>query len=1038
MTRVASSSRLIAVVVLTSVALLTMPTHPAVGWPHGKRPKVSRIAGGVSRTVLRGKRMRGFAAPAARPQPTSLATQAPSAAEPFSAGSLLPPLAPQSTAASDDAGSPTGPIALPVTGMLLDPLAPPKPEQTPSVQQPDSSQLPIFPPGGFFGTTADLTGHRDAGSSFYRATVTTGEGKVYVLSNYNGRVFVYDTANGLSETSFAAPSGTLRDIDYYDSASDNPELYVLYDSSGSKVAVYDTAGNLKRTLVLKGADNSGGFTGLDLGFGEIWATRAMGTNGDVQGAEVAVFDAKSGALKGQGRQPAGELRSPPPVRGWWDLSIAPEFGGAIVDHRLFSRAPSLGGLPIPNSPTCAGNLYLACISGDQRGTDAVPGMNWFLELVSYAAGGYRPVQEYSIAQRSDLRVGPIAGLTYTATHPGYYLIPKRSWTTKQQEEGHPEYLSDLAYQNRETRIDAYGYLGSSKWLNGNKCLYYVVSDADIYVIGNKGEHWFEPARGFQRIEFRFDGQLIETRSQSSDVSGTFCRLTTQYANRPTLTEGPHSLDMTAYLQDGKTVTYHNDIRIDNQPPQGTLAPVGQYLRGAITLAGTVTDNHSGPQDWQLQILRPGRNPAVNTDWETACIDSDVDPAAGVATCVWDTQASLGDGSRRYPDGGYQVRARVRDKASDAQTTYATAAADDDGNTATTASQAALVDNTPPAVADMAPDINETMYEAVAADHTSVDWTQTDNSGGSGVASTTLEANTAPDGSGTGAWEPIGTSSSGSSQSHLEWNLTDREGGLYRLRARACDKAGNCQSTEWQTDVVGRARRLKDCPENAGRHCYAGEDLGYPNPFTLSEFEGLGYALQADLTRAAPVAHQTAQDFSVNFINLGLGPHLQVGLTTPSPASHQENACGKVGSGPTDQWYYYEELVRGSKGFIYCYGPAAQGTRTYKVEITKPGDTYYARGWIGGKIQAIRRLGNRRVFWLGERGVAGLQVAGEVTNRSRELAGRFSNVLVHEQTQPGLGSPNYQHYFRDTGYERHGSATAFCVTDSRRKVAHGCQ
>jgi hypothetical protein len=75
-----------------------------------------------------------------------------------------------------------------------------------------------------------------------------------------------------------------------------------------------------------------------------------------------------------------------------------------------------------------------------------------------------------------------------------------------------------------------------------------------------------------------------------------------------------------------------------------------------------------------------------------------------------------------------------------------------------------------------------------------------------------------------------------------------------------------------------------------------------------------------------------------------------------------------------------------------------------------------------------------VYWLGSRGICDLQAAGEASNRSRELAGRFSNIQVHETTGSGLAAPNYFTTFRDIGFERHGSDTNFLRHGQQAKGA----
>jgi hypothetical protein len=939
---------------------------------------------------------------------------------------------PTSTASAAPAASlpdPTGPVGLPLGLGIVDPLGPSQPENPPTVQQPDPSVYPIF-------DTVD--GYGWFGSGFARGGVpsrspqrvgiavggdaTTG-GRIYVLSTLTNQVSMYDLTSPPAITAMNASAfnnmgwSSTQSIAYY-----RQEVYILgVDGTNTQVVrVFDADGNYRRTIQLGHVLQDEGYTGnlgtrysgLAVAFGEVWLTHPG--NSDQAGQDVVVYDAQTGAFKGRSQQPLGGVQSPS-YRSWWDISIAPELGGGIVDRRFISQGPLEAADAIPGSPKCLGGASANCTSGAQQGTDAVWGMRWFMDLSSPTGNStYRPVEEFSIDQQtigsSSWPFSLLPGGGFSIGVPGYYLTPQRTWNAQQAANGDPVSLSDLFFNNRALRIDWAGYPTTSQWVRGaNHCIPYVVSDGDIFIVGDKGERWYQPARGFQQIQFLVDGVVKAT---FTTPSGSWCMDTTQYA------DGTHTLKAIATVDGGRQVTKTNEnLHIDNTQPTGSiLTSLGTYSRASINMAGTLSDASAGPYDWTLQISPAGQNSYTNVPGCAVAANP-----SGAYACSWDTT--------KFADGAYTLRAQLRDAALDSN--------GHPGNTSYTTVLSTTVDNTPPSVANMAPDINESTYEEVPDPTTSVDWTQTDNPGGSGVNQTTIYVNTATDGSDSGAWEPTG-SSSATGDAHVSWDPTQRDGGLYRFRADACDQAGNCSRTEWQAVLASQARRFPQCPENEGGHCYAGEKLGYPNPFDPNG-TGLGYAIQTNLTTPAPVAHQTAQEFSTNYINLGGGSTLQVGLTTPSPKSSQENACGRVGSGPTDRWYQYIELTRGSKGFIYCpRTPVPTGSvHSYKVAITHPGSTYYAQGSWDGVVQAIRVLGSRRVYWLGSRGTSDLQAAGEATNRSRELAGRYTGLQVYEETGSGLADPNYSTPFRDFGFERHGSATNFCVTDSRRKVQHGC-
>ncbi len=131
-----------------------------------------------------------------------------------------------------------------------------------------------------------------------------------------------------------------------------------------------------------------------------------------------------------------------------------------------------------------------------------------------------------------------------------------------------------------------------------------------------------------------------------------------------VSDGAHELSVLAEDADGGLSSESLRFTVDNTPPSGTLtAPAqGSYLQGDVVLAAASADAGSGVETVEFQ-----RSPVGRDQWTS------------IHSSVWDTRGTA--------DGGYDLRIRVTDRA---------------GNVSTSATVAAVVDNTPPAVFLLSP------------------------------------------------------------------------------------------------------------------------------------------------------------------------------------------------------------------------------------------------------------------------------------------------------------------------------------------------
>ena len=138
----------------------------------------------------------------------------------------------------------------------------------------------------------------------------------------------------------------------------------------------------------------------------------------------------------------------------------------------------------------------------------------------------------------------------------------------------------------------------------------------------------------------------------------------------TLSGGDGPYQLRAVITNGAGATYTADppanTTVDNTPPSVTLTTPPANAAGTLSVSGTATDATSGVASWRVEIQsNPSGGPLGS--WQTAC--SSTSPTSGSNySCSFDTSAHNPDGSRKYPDGPYQLRAVATDNASNVGTT----------------------------------------------------------------------------------------------------------------------------------------------------------------------------------------------------------------------------------------------------------------------------------------------------------------------------------------------------------------------------------
>lgn len=587
------------------------------------------------------------------------------------AASLAFVLLGSATALADDPPNP-GPFG-PFAGISLDPLGMATPEDVPVVDQPNWSRAPVF--NAYFGSGMLPSGRGI--ESVALGQDSAGAPLLYVSSARTNQVYIFD-GNSTSlapRGSFGGGSGPAALSDPAGVATWHGDVYVVdrsrSDPQSARVVVFSSTGAYKRQFPLINPLGVADMTGIDVSSGEAWVTgEVCGGFGGV----VEIFDSQTGAVKGITGQLAHAPTGDPTVpcdesydaSAWWDLATVPELDSAVTQYRLLRRGLVAAFTTLDPEATC----YFCNRRLWQDGLDAVWGMRWLLAV----DGDSRTARGTGVTEYS-FEPDPTTG------NPE--LQQRRRWFPQQASMGG---VRDIAYLNRPVRIDWSGRLTEPKWINGGQSLHYVVSDADIYAVGDRGEAWYELARNFSRVDLAVDGSTLTSSTQPVGD------LTIDTNAIPT---GVHTLTLTAYLADGRQVVATNSqLRIDHESPTGSLDNPGRFVKGVVHVTGTLADSHAGPRDWTFQALPSGGS---QTD---VCRAAAADVGSDRWSCDWPTN------SGGFPDGTYTIQASLRDLV------------DSQGpNAATSNGYTVGVDNTPPALQLSGDLYDDSDHGAIAIDET---------------------------------------------------------------------------------------------------------------------------------------------------------------------------------------------------------------------------------------------------------------------------------------------------------------------------------
>jgi hypothetical protein len=689
-------------------------------------------------------------------------------------------------------------------------------EPVPAVEPPDTTTTPAF-----VDNFALAGGQRDG-----RVALTTGGGRVWVAQEDVPAVVGRNAATYADSGHFALPVGARpRGIAYY-----RGEVYVG-DAAHDRIVVAQPGGVGERQLVLPTvlllSEGSGSpdvlashleITGLDVAWQEVWVTMAATAGGRV----ILVLDAVTGTPKaitwqladyncgaalqalqgdctdglGAGKVLLGacttyenaygdvrknltlvvhncssELQDPvdPDAEAQaaaeqgdaaWDIATVPERGGVISACRFYSRGAMLTattapdvrsvsapvdadmGVPASSKPDITSPPTDCSLAGD--GFDAVWGMGWYLQLSE------SPFDD-SAARIDEYRIGT----------PNPRLQSARSWST-QGAAAH----GDVAYQARETRIDWSGDLTTSSWQRGTRCVRFLISDADIFVArGTVGEHYYELARGFVGVELFVDGASTGVSTTAPDAS--LC------LDLSSVASGVHSLELRATVDGGtRTVTQRNAmLRIDHDVPGVTLDPVPSYVAGARSITGSVTDSHSGPGSWRVEIRPAGGN------WSLLCALTADSTALGGPACNW--------GTTRFADGTYEIRAIGRDRVENAL----------GGPNESERHTSTYVDNTAPAV-DAGGELRDRSDLAPMYDDEEPSVTVMGTDGGAGITRLSLAVDNVP------ADEQLGECPNGGCSRSAVFTVRPSElsDGQHIVTVSAEDGVGHTSALRWSIDV----------------------------------------------------------------------------------------------------------------------------------------------------------------------------------------------------------------------------------------------
>lgn len=299
-------------------------------------------------------------------------------------------------------------------------------------------------------------------------------------------------------------------------------------------------------------------------------------------------------------------------------------------------------------------------------------------------------------------------------------------------------------------------------------------------------------------------------------------------------------------------------------PHGHLNPRA-YAAGTVTISGFGQGAGSGFASAGIEVASAGRG-----EWQPLC--GPLTPSlSGEFECQWNTN------SGSYPDGSYELRAKLSDGSIPP-------------NTSTTAAITVLVDNTPPTGSVSVPGKldGEQPVSGTASDS------------GSGVASWQLQLAS----EGSGEWAaacPAQTSPTEGSTYECTVDALAHPNGAYELRALVTDRAGNVYTTTPASTTVANVPPQNTTPPSISGTAKQGQTL----TASAGEWSGtqpIAYAYQwqrcnEEGEACASVSGATSSSYVLTGEDGGDTVRVVVTATNPIGSANADSAVSAVVPAP---------------------------------------------------------------------------------------------------------------------------------------------
>jgi hypothetical protein len=353
------------------------------------------------------------------------------------------------------------------------------------------------------------------------------------------------------------------------------------------------------------------------------------------------------------------------------------------------------------------------------------------------------------------------------------------------------------------------------------------------------------------------------------------------------------------------------------------------------------------------------------------------------------------------------------------------AIDNAGNTYTTPTTTVELDHTPPTISEITPAEGSDFAGEIDSNPQLVIMTQQDNL--SGVKQTTLDYNTDPNGGeNLNGWKSANAApATGSGDSATMWDTSEIPDGNHRVRATACDNAGNC--AQYKYNVAMTANR-RTCDQGVASHCYAGVWIGQPQCFgSAGCLNGGAYGggLGIDAILETPNGVPKGSGFTGMFI-AGLGGSKNA---NPLETGYINNDSGC--SQGTQGWHVYADV--NSALTFPCYGQIGINTaRCFAVVLRGNRGVALIAPDSSSPCHYRARAETRqlRSSYFGK-GYGDLTATGETDTYGRNVAGFFFRVgyLTSSGWHAPVSSNSWQSRDGPQGYKSElyqGNPAAFCV------------